>query len=90
MIWVIETVMTTNGICLFIGNAKLRMTGRSSCDSNSDLLGREADMVKYSAVVSSIFLVWHAKKNLLICHYRLAECLVLVIIKQVNLDVQLS
>ena len=40
MIWVIETVMTTNGICLFIGNAKLRITGRSSCDSNSDLLGR--------------------------------------------------
>ena len=40
MIWVIEAVMTTNGICLLIGNAKLRMTGRSSWDSNSEMLGR--------------------------------------------------
>ena len=51
MIWVIETVMTTNGICLFIGNAKLRMTGRSSCDSNSKMLGRRYGEVFCSRII---------------------------------------
>ena len=47
-------------------------------------------MVMYSAVVLSIFLVCHAKKNLLICHNRLAECLVRDNVKHVNEDVRLS